>query len=244
MLDNILERLKALFSFQKERRLIVYGDIHGCINELKELRKKIKPTKNDIEICAGDMITKGYDSIGVLEFLIKNNIKAVLGNHEDKILRFMEHERSIKKNPMKLNENEKNIIKKFKDKHLIYLKSLPVFYRYGDITVVHGGIQNHTSLNDLTPHAIQMVLRLRNVDKNGNFVAKGKEDKNSSFWADVYDGHEGFVIHGHRWDKKVNYHPHAIGIDTGCVYGNKLTAIVMKSKSDYEIVQQDGYKKI
>jgi bis(5'-nucleosyl)-tetraphosphatase (symmetrical) len=87
-----------------------------------------------------------------------------------------------------------------------------------------------------------MILRLRYVDNNGDFIAKGKQDKNSSFWADVYDGHEGFVIHGHRWDKQVNFHKNAIGIDTGCVYGHHLSAIVMKDKNNYKIVQQEGYK--
>ncbi len=247
MLNNLFIKFLNCFFSEAEPRLIVYGDIHGCLDELKKLREKIQPTPNDIEVCVGDVITKGYDSIGVLDYLIENNIKSVLGNHEDKLLRYLGHEkskkslvRSVGKNPIVLDGDEKKIIKNLKDKHLKYLNSLGVFFRHGDITVVHGGLQNHTRLDNLSKHALQMVLRLRYVDKNGDFVAKGDEDEKSSFWADVYDGNQGFVIHGHRWDKTVHVHENAMGIDTGCVYGNKLTAVVMGKRDDYRIVQVDG----
>ena len=243
MLNYLIKKCKNYFCTPGEVRLIVYGDIHGCLNELKNLREKIKPGNNDIEVCVGDIITKGYDSIGVLEYLMENNIKSVLGNHEDKILRYLEHEKSKKKNPMTLDEDEKRIVKNLKKRHLNYLKSLPVFFRHGDITIVHGGLENRGKLDNLSKHEIQKVLRLRYVDDNGDFLAKGKEKKNYSFWADVYDGNEGFIVHGHRWNKTVTIHPQAIGIDTGCVYGNYLTAIVMKNKHDYCIIQQNGYKK-
>lgn len=240
MLNNLITRLKTYFSTSDDVRLIVYGDIHGCLDELIKLRSKLNPTSKDIEVCVGDFITKGYNSIGVLDYLIENNIKSVLGNHEDKLLRYLEHEKSKKKNPIKLDSDEKKIINKLTKIHLEYLKSLPIFLRYGEITIVHGGLQNHTKLDKLSKKAIQKVLRLRFVDENGDFVMKGDENKKCSFWADVYDGNEGFVIHGHRWDKTVHIHENAIGIDTGCVYGNKLTAIVINTKEDYRIVQTDG----
>ena len=74
-------------------RLIIYGDIHGCYDELISLRKKINPQDNDIEVCVGDIITKGKDSIKTLDFIIENNIKSVLGNHEDKIIRYLNHKK-------------------------------------------------------------------------------------------------------------------------------------------------------
>ena len=240
MLTGLKTKLKDYFCKDKSSRLIVYGDIHGCLDELVTLRLKVQPTTSDIEVCVGDIITKGYNSIGVLEYLIEHNIKSVLGNHEDKLLRYLEHEKKTKKNPIKLDNDEKKIIKNLTKTHLKYLQSLPVFLKFSDITIVHGGLQNHTELSKLTKKAIQKVLRLRYVDENGDFVAKDKENKKSRFWADVYDGNQGFVIHGHRWMPTVYIHQNAIGIDTGCVYGNKLTAIIIDSKEDYRIVQTDG----
>jgi len=240
MLEHLKSKLKNYLFKDDSSRLIVYGDVHGCLNELVKLRSKVKPTSNDIEVCVGDIITKGYDSIGVLNYLIEHNIKSVLGNHEDKLLRYLAHEKGKKKNPIKLDADEKKIIKNLTEVHLTYLQSLPVYLKFSDITIVHGGLQNHTVLSRLTKKSMQKVLRLRYVDENGDFVAKDKENKKSRFWADIYDGNQGFVIHGHRWMHTVHIHQNAIGIDTGCVYGNKLTAIVINSKDDYRIVQTDG----
>ena len=172
----------------------------------------------------------------------KHNIKSVLCNHEDKLLRYLEHSKKKKKNPIKLDDDEKDIMKNLNENHLIYLKSLQVYLKFSDITILHGGVQNHTVLSKLTKKSTQKVLRLRYVDKNGDFVTKGKEHPKCSFWADVYDGNQGFIIHGHRWMQTVHIHPNAIGIDTGCVYGNKLTAIILNKKDDYRIVQVDGVK--
>lgn len=78
-------------------KLIIYGDIHGCYDEFISLRKKINPQKDDIEVCVGDIITRGKDSIKTLRYIQKHNIKSVLGNHEDKIIRYLEHQKIIKK---------------------------------------------------------------------------------------------------------------------------------------------------
>ena len=62
-------------------KLIVYGDIHGCFNELEELRNSLNIQSNDAEVCVGDILTKGKDSIKTLRYIQKNNILSVLGNH-------------------------------------------------------------------------------------------------------------------------------------------------------------------
>ena len=91
------------------KRLIVYGDLHGCYKEFINLRKKINPLKKDIEVCVGDTITRGKDSIKILRYIQKNNIKSVVGNHENKIIRYLKHEKSGVKNPIELDQDEKKI---------------------------------------------------------------------------------------------------------------------------------------
>jgi len=207
-------------------KLIIYGDIHGCYNEFISLRKKVNPKKDDIEVCVGDIITKGRDSIKVIDYVIKNNIKSVLGNHEDKIIRYLNHENSNKKNPIQLDEDEENIVSRLKNEHISFLNNMPLYLKFGDITAVHGGIQNNMILDDLSKRDKQKILRMRYLDKDENFLSLNKEDESSIFWADIYTGNQGFVVYGHNWSKKVKENKHAIGIDTGCVYGNKLTAVV------------------
>lgn len=208
--------------------LIIYGDIHGCYDEFISLREKINPQKNDIEVCVGDIITKGKDSLKTLDFIIEHNIQSVLGNHEDKIIRYLGHQQSDKKNPISLDKDEQNIVQNLSQKHIEYLQSMPLFLRFENIVVLHGGVQNHMILENITKRDKDKILRLRYLDKDRNFVSFGKEDENSVFWADVYDGNQGFIVYGHQWGKEVKINEFAIGIDTGCVYGNKLSAVVFE----------------
>jgi bis(5'-nucleosyl)-tetraphosphatase (symmetrical) len=206
--------------------LIVYGDIHGCYNNFTSLRKKINPKKNDIEVCVGDIITKGEDSIKVLKYLQKSNIKSVLGNHEDKLVRYLEHENNEKKNPIILDNDEKKIIENLDNEDIEYLKNMPLYLQFKNITILHGGIQNHQNLNNLTKKEKSKLLRMRYLDSEDNFITYGKENEDSIFWADVYDGNQGFIVYGHQWFKEVKQSEFALGIDTGCVYENKLSAVV------------------
>lgn len=70
-----------------DQRLIIVGDVHGMYDELMQLMHKVDYDKsNDVIVFLGDMITKGYDSLGVVDFAIKHGAYCVRGNHEDEIL--------------------------------------------------------------------------------------------------------------------------------------------------------------
>lgn len=215
-------------------RLIVYGDIHGCYDELVRLRQKIKPKKNDIEVCVGDVITRGKNSIKTLRYLQKNNIKSVLGNHEDKLIRYLGHQVNAKRNPIVLDEDEQIIIDNLNDKDIEFLKNMPLFMKFESITILHGGLQNHQNLNNLNKKDKAQILRLRFLDENQNFVSFGKENEQSVFWADIYDGNQGFVVYGHQTFDQAKENKRSLGIDTGCVYGNKLSAAIFTNTQSKE----------
>lgn len=214
-------------------KLIIYGDIHGCYDEFISLRNQINPQKDDMEVCVGDIITKGKDSIKTLDFVIQNNIKSVLGNHEDKITRYLNHQKSNKQNPIQLDNDEQNIIDNLSSKHIEFLQKLPLFIRFGNITILHGGVQNYMDLENLSKKEIQKILRMRYLDQNGNYLSLGQENENSIFWADIYNGNQGFIVYGHQWFKEFRKNNFALGIDTGCVYGNKLSAVIFKDDNFY-----------
>lgn len=70
-----------------KKRLIVVGDVHGMLSELQDLLRKLEfDSKNDHLVAAGDMISKGPDSVGVIKLLMSLNASAVRGNHEDRVL--------------------------------------------------------------------------------------------------------------------------------------------------------------
>ncbi|RVD82424.1 uncharacterized protein DFL_006851 [Arthrobotrys flagrans] len=76
---------------QKPRRhLIFIGDIHGMLDEFQELMQKLE-SKGFLErahiVVTGDFISKGPDSVPLLDTLISMNVSCVRGNHEDELMR-------------------------------------------------------------------------------------------------------------------------------------------------------------
>jgi bis(5'-nucleosyl)-tetraphosphatase (symmetrical) len=209
-------------------RLIVYGDVHGCLDELIALRAKINIQEDDVEICVGDVITKGSNSNKTIKFLRKKGIFSVLGNNEEILLRYI-NERE-KKSSIKLDEDRKNIVKHLSLKDIEFLNSLPYFIQVDRYTIVHGGLQNSMKIDKLTKRDKEKIIRMRYLSQDGTtFLKYGSETKKSVFWADIYDGSNGFVLYGHQRFKEPKLSSFAIGLDTGCVYGDKLTALVIEN---------------
>ncbi|WP_281389211.1 metallophosphoesterase [Nitrosophilus labii] len=219
---------------------MVYGDIHGCLEEFLALRKKIDIKKDDIEISVGDFIAKGPYSLDTLRFLEKRKILCVRGNHEDKFIRYKLHydeeKRSGKKNPMKLEEEEKKFFFSLKEEDFRFLSSTKFYLKIGSLTVVHAGITNKIFLSRATKKAYTQVMRVRFVDEKGDFVTLDETDKKGCcYWSEVYDNHEGFIVYGHQPFLKPKIDRFSIGIDTGAVYGNFLSAVVFDMDEDVNI---------
>ena len=69
------------------QRTIVFGDVHGCLDELLALLRAVGAGREDRLISVGDMVAKGPDSRGVLDFALETpNLECVLGNHELRLL--------------------------------------------------------------------------------------------------------------------------------------------------------------
>ncbi len=71
-----------------EKRVLVFGDIHGEYDKLMDVWNEVKPTKDDTVIFLGDYIDRGKDPVKVIRFLLDEipamGIKPILlpGNHE------------------------------------------------------------------------------------------------------------------------------------------------------------------
>ena len=206
------------------KRLIVYGDIHGCLDEFKLLRKKINPTKKDIEVVVGDFLNKGPYSIETMKYIKKNKIISIMGNNEARVIRYIKDKENG-------NKHLDKVVDGLKKGDIKFIKSLPYFLKIKNITIVHGGIPFDVKLNKkLTKEQKKELTMLRYYDKDLNSLSWREKDKLYKYWAELYDGREGFVVYGHNPFKKPRIDKYAVGIDTGCVYGGKLTAIIFKKK--------------
>lgn len=231
-------------------RTIIYGDIHGCLDEFQALRTELNLTKYDREISVGDLLDRGPMSNEVLSYARENGIELVLGNHEYKYIRYQRHHDAFvqrgKVNPMRFNDDKMNIFEKLSAEDMVYLQASPFYKKIDKLTVLHAGITNRIDLNTAQEKELKAVTMIRTLDEEHKPLVYGQTGWNSSFWSEVYDGNQGVIVYGHEAHSKVKIDKHAFGIDTGCVYGNKLTALVIYDTHEpmlsYDIVQVNAKK--
>ncbi|WP_106403011.1 metallophosphoesterase family protein [Actinocorallia populi] len=69
-------------------RIVIVGDIHGCFEELIELLEKVDLRPDDLLISVGDLVDRGPDPGGVVEYFRERpNSVVLMGNHERKHVR-------------------------------------------------------------------------------------------------------------------------------------------------------------
>ncbi len=123
---------------------------------------------------------------------------------------------------------------------------MPFFLKLNHLTIIHAGISNKLYLNNAKLNLLTLLLYIRDLDENGKFLPLNHKNKNAKFWADIYNGHEGFIVYGHSPFINPNEKKNSIGIDTGCVYGNKLSAVIIPNTLkpwEYEIISVKAKRK-
>lgn len=234
-------------------RTILVSDIHGCTEEFDEILKIVQYSQKDRLILLGDEIDRGPDSLGVLRKVQELKAECVLGNHEEKYLRYRHHENLKKqnpsyKNPMKSFGEEKiKLFNSLSETDFEFLKSLPAFIRINDNWIaVHAGFEPHLYPEQQSPSA---VCRIRYLDKDGKNTNRCEQVEGSKPWWEFWTGPES-VIFGHyviSLDKPLIYqcsdNVFCYGLDTGCVFGGYLTALILETKEIVQVKAKKEYKK-
>lgn len=236
-------------------RTAIIGDVHGCIDELIILLDRLSLSKSDQLVFIGDLIDKGPDSAAVVRLAAKlsqqMDVILIVGNHEDKFLRFCDHQGNDSGiiSTMKGVENYESLASDLTESDVEFLRSgfLLKFFDGLDLTLVHGGICASIGLagRESIPYGGRskkdnhhLLTMTRNVTGNGKFLGLDVETPYMRYWADAYRGEYGKVVFGHQPFNDVKIFPHAVGIDTGCVFGNKLTAMILEDgESHFEQVK-------
>lgn len=174
--------------------VFVVGDVHGCRAELEELLAALDPSDDDLVLIVGDLIRKGPDSHGVVE-LVRDTPNVF----------------SIRgNNEAKLIHGRVDIPEL--DPVADYIESLPVVISFGDSFLVHGGVDTRMPLDE---QGIERLLNTRAIPPENGY--------DGPFWFDYWEGPER-VFFGHTPLDAPVVTDHAVGLDTGCVYGGSLTA--------------------
>ena len=202
-------------------RTFFIGDIHGCVEELAELFEKFSPNASDKVYQVGDLINKGPNSVAALEFVLKHNIKCVMGNHEAKLLNILTKQKTeLTPKELKLLDNVQkpewiaSVVSKF-----------PLWIDTGKELLLHAGLEpKKKTLEDMDSKEI-LTIRLW----------EGKP------WYEQTAFNGRLVIFGHWAMNGLVDFPHAKGLDTGCVYGKILTGYCPEENKFYQVASKKIY---
>ncbi len=219
-----------------QKDIIIIGDIHGCINTLQKLYLKLK-INNLPFYCVGDLVDRGKYSKSVIEFCIQNNIMPVIGNHDYWMIESidnLQNKYSVNQWLVPFGYNTINsyldiskysksdlsimfleFIKEIKIlKHYDFIKSLPFKIEVNNIILTHSGIAEYATEQE------DYLCNYEPCIKFGNKIQ----------------------IYGHDHKQEVEYKKGwYANIDTSCVYGNKLTAVIVDSEKALitDIIQEN-----
>lgn len=226
------------------KRIAVISDVHACHEEFQELVNALKWMSLDEIWTVGDLVDRGPSNSKTIDICIDNNIKSVMGNHEDSVL-------SVKDKIMKLRDTEKGrTLSELEPKHWDYISNLPYIHiddKLG-LIIVHAGVWPKIPIYaqpkgvcraQLIHPDLKGAIRWWGEDA-GTFTGKTEEESKKEGWErwyklydykeDIIFGHSTFaqpIIHQNKGMGKT------IGIDTGSCFGGSITACIYDSMGGF-----------
>ena len=214
--------------------IFVIGDIHGCANELIHLLTKLPITRDSLVVFLGDYIDRGPAASKVVDTIIDLfnycQVVPLMGNHEQLLLNFLK-EGANDEDVMNFIYNGGNsTLSSYADangeyripgSHQKFFTSLKLFHTTDKYFFVHAGTPD-IPLDNISEKDRQELLWIR-----------------SNFFESTFPWNK-LIIHGHTPVKEIDITDRRINLDTGCVYGNKLSAMGLPSLTTYHIVRDSS----
>jgi serine/threonine protein phosphatase 1 len=206
----------------ENERIFIVGDVHGCLDLLKRLMDKLDWSPDtDRLIFLGDYVDRGEDPKGVIDYILEisrsaKNIQCLVGNHELIFLDFLSG-RDIRTFFMNGGESTLNSYRNASrmesdpmvpKKHVDFLRSLLPWIELDDYYIVHAGFRPGVDLEEQTLEDLTWI-------------------RDPFLYSDFDFGKR--VIFGHTPFAEPMIMDNKIGLDTGAVYGNKLTCLELPS---------------
>ncbi|WP_407726359.1 polynucleotide kinase-phosphatase [Rhodococcoides fascians] len=218
----------------------VIGDIHGCLSELESLLTTLgytlkrnadgkavgaTPPEGRTAVFVGDYVDRGPDSVGVLRLVMgmvaEGSALAVPGNHENKLVKALRGRKVTASHGLaetleqlggETEEFRRDVLE-FCDglvAHLVLDGGKLVVSHAGLIEKYHnrasGRVRSFALYGDTTGETDEFGLPVRYP------------------WAQDYRG-SATVLYGHTPVPEVQWENNTACLDTGCVFGGKLTAL-------------------
>lgn len=216
-------------------RLIVVGDVHGCITELQQLLRLADYQPGDQVVMLGDLVAKGPDSVGVVKLAREIGARTVRGNHDFEVVRWWEAHMRGDHQAMVSMEHARIARGLGADEHA-WLVDSPWFIECAEMghLFVHAGFIPGVKLTQQNP---RLMMNMRSVLGDGTVTAKNVADCE---WAKLWKGPQN-VVFGHDAFRGLQQYEYATGIDTGCVYGGRLTALLLPENRMISVAAKRAY---
>lgn len=217
----------------------IIGDIHGCYSEFQALTKQLKydweagiPTHPQGRKLAfvGDLTDRGPHSLKVIEVVWKLVVQKKTafyspGNHCNKLYRYflgnkvqVTHglETTVAEYEARTKEKQQQIRQMFIE---LYEQSpLYQILDHGKLVIAHAGIrEDYIGINNSKVKTFVLY-----GDISGEKHPDGSPVRRD--WAKQYKG-KAAVVYGHTPVKEPRIIRNTYNIDTGCVFGGRLTAL-------------------
>lgn len=217
-------------------RTFVFGDIHGCYEQLKSLIKFIVSDKNidlkeDKFIFLGDYVDRGPDSYKVIQYIKglqekygDNQVITLMGNHEKMMCNSIEtgfhhlwYKNGGNMTVKSFEENNSTLESEYD-----WVKNLPLFYEDENFIYVHAGVRGNKKIIDQFEDDL---LWIRN-----DFIFNREK-----YYKQIIFGHTPSILFYEV--KPFMTLGGNIGIDTGVVFGGRLTCLIIENENISEIIQ-------
>lgn len=233
-------------------RRIFVGDIQGCREELEELLERVRfdPASDELHP-VGDLVNRGPDSLGTLRLLMSLEAGGVLGNHDLHLLAVANGSRELKH-----RDTFQGVLEAPDAKTLLnWMAGRPFLRTWKDLFLVHAAIHPlwedpRTPLEKANPHhpseAAMFAVRTRYCNPKGQVPVRDGAPPKPPFkpWHTFYhpERHGGRrVVYGHWAVQGLHVEKHALGLDSGCVWGHHLTAWVAEEDRIVQVEARRSY---
>lgn len=246
---------------ENNRRLIIIGDIHGMHTSLMRLLSEVSfSADRDHIIAAGDMVNKGPDSAAVVSTLMSLNASAVRGNHEDHVL-LRDGNKAARRTAKQLSHKHLQWLANLPV--ILTIDQLAMFVVHAGMvpgvrpekqdpwavmnmrTLVYPNQELKRSTDSQTPDQNLDESQYLDEEETNIFeVPVPTDGREGKKWSSAWDKRQDrqrkhtrrTIVYGHDAKRGLVLGDYTFGLDSGCVNGGELTAMVVKAtkKGDWK----------